>query len=85
MAPRTLDGLAHGMASDDCIRLGNPEFTNIDGPTPTFAFSPGQILHLGGLDSVVYGGHALGTTPSGRIPEFTHVGGPALSFASGHG
>jgi len=85
MAPLTLDGLAHGMVSDDRIRLGNPAFTNVDGPMPTFAFSPGQVLHLGGLDSVVYGGHALGMTPGGRIPEFTHVGGPAPSFASGHG
>jgi len=34
---------------------------------------------------VVYGGHALGTTPGGHILEFTHVGGPAPSFASGHG
>ena len=85
MAPRTLDGLTHGMASDDRIRLGNPEFANVDGPTPTFAFSPIQILHIGSLETVVYGGHALGTTLGGRIPEFTHVGGPAPSFASGHG
>ena len=34
---------------------------------------------------MVYGGHALGMTPGGRIPEFTHVGGAAPSFASGHG
>ena len=34
---------------------------------------------------MVYGGHTLGMTPGGHIPEFTHVGGPAPSFASGHG
>ena len=34
---------------------------------------------------MVYGGHALGTTPGGSIPEVTHVGGPTPFFASSHG
>jgi hypothetical protein len=75
MAPRTLDGLAHEMVFGGRIRHGNPEFTNIDGPAPTFAFCLGQILHPGALDSVVYSEHTLRMAPDGRIPECTHVGG----------
>jgi hypothetical protein len=71
MAPRTLDGLTHGTASD--------------GPTPMFTFGPGQILHPKGLDFVVYNGHALRTAPSGRFLELTHISVPVPSYASGHG
>ena len=67
MAPRTFDRLIHGTASGGRICLGNPEFANIDGPAPMFALGPGQVLLLGVLDSVVYGEHARGTAPSGRI------------------
>jgi hypothetical protein len=85
MAPRTLDGLTHGTASDGHIRLGNPEFANMDGPTPMFTFGPGQILHPKGLDFVVYNGHVLRTAPSGRFLELTHISVPVPSYASGHG
>ena len=47
MAPRTFDGLAHGTVSSGLIRLVKPEFANVDGPVPTFAFGPGHVvLHL---------------------------------------
>ena len=52
MAPRTLDGLAHGMASDDHIRLGNPEFTNIDGLAPVNSLLLGQALRSKDLDFI---------------------------------
>ena len=75
MATRIIGGLTHGTAPSGRIRHGNPEFANVDGPTPKFAFGPGQVLHSGDLDSVAYGKHALRTAPCGRIPEFTRIGG----------
>lgn len=75
MTPRTFDELAHGTASNGCIHLRNPEFANVDGPAPMFAFGSGLVLHLSVLDSVVYGGQALRMAPTGCILEFTYTGG----------
>jgi hypothetical protein len=69
MAPCTFDGLAHRTAFGGLIRHGNPEFANVDGPMPTFGFGPGQVLHFGGPDSMVYGRHAPRTAPGGHIPR----------------
>jgi hypothetical protein len=63
MAPRTFDGLAHETTSGGRICHGIPEFANVDGLAPTFAFSPGQVLHPRVLDSVVYGRHSLRMAP----------------------
>ena len=75
MSPRTIDGLAHGTALDGYITHGNPEFANVDRPTPTFAFGPGQAFYSGVLDSEAYSGQALGTASRGRILEFTYIEG----------
>jgi hypothetical protein len=40
MALCTYGGLTHGTASDGRIRLGNSEFVSVNGPMPTYAFSP---------------------------------------------
>jgi hypothetical protein len=74
MAHHTCDGLTHGTAAGGRIYLWNPEFTNVDGPTPTFAFGPGQVLHSRDMDSMANGGHAFGTAPCGRILQFTCIG-----------
>jgi hypothetical protein len=85
MAPRTLIRLAHGMASDGRIRLGEPEFTNVDGLAPMFAFAPGQDLHTRVLDSMVYVGHTLKMAPNGHILEFTYIEEPTPSFTFDYG
>ena len=85
MAPRTVGGFAHGMDHGGHIHHENHEFTGVEGPVPTFAFSHGSDLHLGYLDSVSYGGHTLGTAFSGSILEFTYIGGTVPSLIIGHG
>ena len=83
MAPCTYGGLAHGTASDGRIRLGNSEFINVNGPTPTYAIGPVRALYPGHLDAMASDGFAPRTAPNGRIPELAHPGGPAPSFALG--
>jgi hypothetical protein len=73
------------MTPSGCIHHGNPEFTNINGPVPTFAFSPSQILRPRVLDSMAYSGHTLGMATSGCILEFTYIGGLVPSLILGHG
>ena len=85
MAPCTYGGLAHGTDSDGRICLGNSEFVSVNGPTPTYAFGPIQALYLGDLDATASDEFALGIAPNGRIPELTHLGGPAPSFTLGPG
>ena len=47
------DKLAHGMALSSHIRLGNHEFTRIDGLTLIAGFYPIQALHAGSMDPMV--------------------------------
>ena len=87
MASRTVDGLACEMAHGCHICHENYEFISARGTTPTSAFSRALDLRFRDLDPAVYGGHALRTTISGSIPDFTYVGvaSPVPSFATSHG
>jgi hypothetical protein len=76
MAPRTVGGLAYGMAYSDHIHHKNYEFTDIKGLAPTSAYSHDPNLRLGDLGPVAHGGHTLGTTLHCSIPESTYIGGP---------
>jgi hypothetical protein len=75
LAPRTVSGLAHGMAHGGHIRHKNYEFTGAGGPAPASAFSHALDLCFRDLYPAVYDGHTLETTLSGSIPEFTYIGG----------
>ena len=75
MAPRTVGGLARGMAHDGHIRHENHEFIGVEGLAPMSAFSHGLDLRSRDLDPVAYGGHTLKTALSGSILEFTYIGG----------
>ena len=59
MAPCTYGGLAHGTASDGRIRLGNSEFINVNGPTPTYAIGPVWALYPRHLDATASDGFSL--------------------------
>jgi hypothetical protein len=85
MAPNTVSGFTHGMAHGGHIRHENHEFTGIEGPTPTFAFSSSPNLHPGDLDPVAYDGQTLRTALNSSILEFTYIGGPVPSLIIGHG
>ena len=76
MAPRTVGGLAHGMAYGGHIRHKNNEFIGIEGPTPASTFGRSLDLRPGDLDPTVYDGRTLRTALSGSIPEYTYIGGP---------
>jgi len=76
MAPHVVDGFTYGTAPSSRIHHGNPEFTNVDGLEPMFAFGPRQVVYPRVLDSMAYSGCVLRTALSGRIPEFTYIGGP---------
>ena len=73
------------MAYGSHIRHENHEFTGVDGPTPTSAFSHGSDLHLGYLGSVAYDEHTLETAFSDSILEFTYIGGTVPSLITSHG
>ena len=75
IAPRTIGGLAHGMARGGRICHENHGSISVEGPAPTSAFSHGPDLHPGDQDSIAYGGHTLRTAFSGSILEFTYIGG----------
>ena len=75
MAPRTVGGLARGMAHDGHIHHENHEFIGVEGLAPASTFSRGPDLHSGDLDPMAYGGHTLETALSGSILEFTYIGG----------
>ena len=85
MTPRTVGGLAGGMAHGGHIHHENYEFTNVKGPAPTFAYSRGSDLHPRNLDPIAHGGHTLGTPLRGCIPEFTYPEGPVPSLIAGCG
>ena len=69
MAPRTIGGLAYGIAHSGHIRHENYEFIGIEGPAPAFAFNRNLDLHSGDLDPMVYDRHTLGTTLSRHLPR----------------
>jgi hypothetical protein len=75
MAPRTVGGLAGGMAHGGHIYRENYEFTDVEGVAPTSTVSRTPELRSRDLDPMVYGGHALRTALSGSIPEYTYIGG----------
>ena len=57
MAPRTVGGLAGGMAHGSHIHRENYGFIGTKGPAPASAISHSPDLHLGNLSTVAYGGH----------------------------
>jgi hypothetical protein len=85
MAPRTNGGLAREIAHGGNTHHENYEFIGVRGPAPASAFSCVPDLCSRDLDPAVYGGHTLGTALSGSILEFTYIGGPVPSLATGHG
>jgi hypothetical protein len=83
MAPHIVGGLASGMAHDGHIHRENYEFTGVKGLVPVPAYSRGPNLRHVDLGSVARGGHTLGTTLGGSIPEFTlDVVGPNKSICN---
>lgn len=85
MAPRTVGELARETAHGGHIRHENYEYTGVKGPAPASAYGHDPNLRHGDLGYVAYHGHALGTAPSGNIPEFTYIGGPVPSPTTRHG
>ena len=85
MAPRTIGGLAGGMAHGGHIRCENYEFAGIGGPAPTSAYSRCRSLRHGDLGLMAHGGYTLRTTPGGSISEFTYIVGPVPSLVTSHG
>ena len=85
MAPRTVGGLAHGMAHGSHICCENHEFIGVKGPAPSPAFSRGSDLHPRDLDTAVHGGHTPGTALRGYILEFTYTEGLVPSLITGCG
>ena len=85
MAPRTVGGLAGGMAHGCHIRRENYEFTDVKEPAPASTYYHDPNLRHGYLSPVARGGHTLGTAPDGSIPRFTYVGGSVPSLVTGHG
>ena len=82
MAPRTVGGLAIGMAHGGHIHSENYEFTSIKGPTPMSSYGHGPNLRHGDLGYVSRHRHTLRTAPGGCILEFTYMGGPTPSLAT---
>ena len=74
-----------GMPSTGHILLGNHVVNRTKGLTPASALSCDSDLSPIGLDPMVHGGHALGTTLGGCILECTHVRGPLPSLVTSHG
>jgi hypothetical protein len=85
MAPRTVSGLAQGMAHDGHIRRKNYEFIGAKGLAPMSTFSRGPDLHPRDLDPTAHGGHTLRTALRGCILEFTYLEGLAPSIITGRG
>jgi hypothetical protein len=75
MAPRTVGGLAGGMAHGGHIHLENYEFTGVRGPVPPSTFSHNPDLRYRDLDPAIYGERTLRTALSGSILEYTYIGG----------
>jgi hypothetical protein len=75
MAPRTISGLARGMALGGHICHENYEFTGVKGSVPAPTYSHDPNLHHGDLRYLARSGHTLGTAPSRSILEFTYIGG----------
>ena len=84
MAPRTVGGLARGMAHSGHIRHENYEFTSVGGPAPASAFIRVLDLSSRDLDPMVFGGHTLRTALSSNTLEFTYIGGLVPSLATSH-
>ena len=85
MAPRTVGGLAGGMAHGSHIHRENYGFIGTKGPAPASASGHSMDLHLGNLSSVAHGGHTPRTTLEGCIPEFIYPEGPVPLLVTSRG
>jgi hypothetical protein len=72
MAPRTVDGLASGMAHGGHIHRENYGFIGAKGLAPASPFSRSPDLHLANLGHMAHDGHTLGTTHGACILKYTY-------------